>query len=146
MGKPKFDTPKFNITENSVICLLRFKTIYPRQEKEMQEILNMSFSFGGIQPRVSNNNLKCFSILTKTYIGEAHLKPGDLNDIATAKRIAFEKAKRCAYKSLYGLYSELFRHVNHMKESILDNAFVLEEKITNSSKTIMSITGNQKRC
>lgn len=146
MGKPKFDTPKFNITEDSVICLLRFKSIYPKQEEEMQKILNMSFSFGGIQSRVPNNNLKCFSILTKTYIGEAHLKPNDLNDIATAKRIAFEKAKRCAYKSLYGLYSELFKHINHIKESILDNAFVLEEKIASSSKTIMSITENQKQC
>lgn len=146
MGKPKFDTPKFNITEDSVICLLRFKSIYPRQEEEMQKILNMSFSFGGIQPRVPNNNLQCFLILTKTYIGEAHLKPGDLSDIATAKRIAFEKAKRCAYKSLYGLYSELFKHINHIKESILDNAFALEEEIASSSKTIMSITENQKQC
>ena len=144
MGKLKFDTPKFNITKDSVICLLRFKDIYTEQEEEMQKILSMSFSLGGIQPKAPDDSLKCFRILNKSYIGEAHLKPGDLSDIASAKRIAFEKAKRLAYKRLYRLYSELILHVNRIKKSILNNAFTLDYKIAESSETIIDIVKNQK--
>lgn len=144
MGKLKFDTPKFNITKGSVICLLRFKNIYTEQVKEMQKILNMSFSLGGIQPKSLDNRLKRFLILNEPYIGEARLKPGDLSDIASAKRIAFEKAKRLAYKRLYRLYSELFLHVNRIKKSILNNAFTLDYKIAESSETIIDIVKNQK--
>lgn len=146
MGKLKFDTPKFNITKDSVICLLRFKTTYAEQAKEMRKILSMSFSLGGIPPKSLDDSLKCFLILNEPYIGEAHLKPGDLSDIASAKRIAFEKAKRLAYKRLYGLYSELFLHVNRIKESILNDAFTLEDKIAESSETIIDIAENQKQC
>lgn len=146
MGKLKFDTPKFNITKDSVICLLRFKTTFAEQAKEMRKILSMSFSLGGIQPKSLDDSLKCFLILNEPYIGEAHLKPGDLSDIASAKRIAFEKAKRLAYKRLYRLYSELFLHVNRIKESILNDAFTLEDKIAESSETIIDIANNQKQC
>lgn len=146
MGKLKFDTPKFNITKDSVICLLSFKTTYAEQVKEMRKILSMSFSLGGIQPKSLENRLKYFRILNEVYIGEAHLKPGDLSDIASAKRIAFEKAKRLAYKRLYRLYSELFLHVNRIKESILNDAFTLEDKIAESSETIIDIANNQKQC
>ena len=146
MRKLKFDTPKFKITKDSVICLLRFKNIYTEQVKEMQKILSMSFSMGGIRPKSLENRLKCFLILNEPYIGEAHLKPGDLNDIASAKRIAFEKAKRLAYKRLYRLYSELFLHVNHIKKSILNNAFTIDYKIAESSETIIDIAENQKQC
>lgn len=146
MGKLKFDTPKFNITKDSVICSLRFKTTYAEQVKEMWKILSMSFSLGGIQPKSLENRLKYFLILNESYIGEAHLKPGDLSDIASAKRIAFEKAKRLAYKRLYRLYSELFLHVNRIKKSILNNAFTLDYKIAESSETIIDIAENQKQC
>lgn len=144
MGKLKFDTPKFKITKDSVICLLCFKNIHTEQVKEMRKILSMSFSLGGIQPKSLDNRLKCFLILNESYIGEAHLKPGDLSDIASAKRIAFEKAKRLAYKRLYRLYSELFLHVNRIKKSILNNAFTLDYKIAESSETIIDIAKNQK--
>lgn len=146
MGKLKFDTPKFSITKDSVICALCFKNIYTEQEEEMRKILNMSFSLGGIRAKAPYGSLKCFRILNKVYIGKAHLKPGDLSDITSAKRIAFEKAKRLAYKRLYGLYSELFLHVNRIKESILNDAFALEDKIAESSETIIDIAENQKQC
>lgn len=146
MGKIKFDTPKFNITKDSVICLLRFKTIYAEQAKEMQKILSMSFSLGGIQPKSLDDSLKCFLILNEPYIGEAHLKPGDLNDIASAKRIAFEKAKRLAYKRLYGLYSELFLHVRRITKRILDDTYELGHKVNVCSGTIKYISENQKQC
>ena len=145
MRKLKFDTPKFKITKDSVICSLRFKTTYAEQVKEMWKILSMSFSLGGIQPKSLDNRLKCFRILNESYIGEAHLKPRDLSDIASAKKIAFEKAKRLAYKRLYRLYSELFLHVNRIKESILNDAFTLEDKIAESSETIIDIAENQKQ-
>ena len=145
MGKLKFDTPKFNITKDSVICLLRFKTIYAEQEEEMRKILSMSFSLGGIQPKIPDDSLKCFLILNKVYIGEARLKPGDLSDIASAKRIAFEKAKRLAYKRLYGLYSELFLHVRRITKSILDDTYELGHKVNVCSGTIKYISENQKQ-
>lgn len=146
MGKLKFDTPKFNITKDSVICLLRFKTTYAEQAKEMRKILSMSFSLGGIQPKSLDDSLKCFLILNEPYIGEAHLKPGDLSDIASAKRIAFEKAKRLAYKRLYGLYVELFKHVSHIEDGIRNNAFPLIDKVISCSKAIKNIAENQKQC
>lgn len=146
MGKLKFDTPKFNITKGSVICLLRFKNIYTEQVKEMQKILSMSFSLGGIHPKSLENRLKRFLILNEPYIGEARLKPGDLSDIASAKRIAFEKAKRLAYKRLYGLYVELFQHVSHIEEGIRNNAFPLINNVISCSKSIKNIAENQKQC
>lgn len=145
MGKLKFDKPKFNITKDSVICLLRFKNGYAEQEEEMRKILSMSFSLGGIQPKAPDDSLKCFCILNKVYIGEARLKPGDLSDIASAKRIAFEKAKRLAYKRLYGLYVELFQHVDNIEAGIRDNAFTLINNVIKSLETIKSITENQKQ-
>lgn len=111
----------------------------------MRKILNMSFSLGGIQPKTPDDSIKCFRILNEPYIGEVHLKLGDLSDIASTKRIAFEKAKRLAYKRLYRLYSELFLHVNRIKESILNDAFTLEDKIAESSETIIDIAQNQKQ-
>lgn len=146
MGKLKFDTPKFNITKGSVICLLRFKNIYTEQEEEMRKILSMSFSLGGIQPKAPDDSLKCFRILNEVYIGEAHLKPGDLSNIASAKRIAFEKAKRLAYKRLYGLYVELFQHVSRIEDGIRNNAFPLINNVISCSKSIKNIAENQKQC
>ena len=103
--KLKYDYDFFE-KDNGVECHLKFKTTKGNYSN-LIKVAELDFSGLGSSKNYLLD-LDIDLIFSNTYVGIAKLKKNDIYDYESARRIAYEKARRKAYKALSSLMRTIF--------------------------------------
>lgn len=139
--KLKYDY-NFVKKDSGVECHLRFKTT-KENYSNLMKVAELDFSRLGSSKNYLLD-LDIDLIFSNTYVGIAKLKKNDIYDYETAKRIAYEKARRKAYKALSSLMRRIFNKLANDALSIDNAAENFEFKAKKSEGNILNEIKCQK--